>query len=222
MARKPKKIPISNILRQNVHGHPFSSKYVNDDWGTIAFSIPRNELHKAFIEDEFYYSCIYFLIGQRDGKEVTYVGQTDKHNDPKKTAIQRILDHNKNILEKYYNDWNAIVLVTNKNDTWNAADLKALENAFYHEIPADIRLNGLEPNSGRPDFSKYTDKIDQIKSYITAIGYNVFPEYDESTDIGIIDEKTETPIQAEEEQDNKIEDIQKGQARVPEFITPKK
>lgn len=52
-----------NIKSLPVQAHIGASKYVNDDWGTIAFIIPRNQLQLKFADPELRYNCIYFLFG---------------------------------------------------------------------------------------------------------------------------------------------------------------
>ena len=78
----------SNIQSNPIENHRYASKAFNNDWGTIAFSMPKTEISssdkqnkQSFIEKELKYNCIYFLIGYETDKdnhntiEKVYVGQ---------------------------------------------------------------------------------------------------------------------------------------------------
>ena len=201
-----------NIKTLNVKSHIGSAKYVNDDWGTVAFVIPRNELQMSFEDIELQYNCIYFLIGFENNKEMIYVGQAKKRNNGG-SVLKRLREHDDSTTEKYRDVWDWVIVVTNKNDTWGLDDLNALENAFYHEIPAEQNLNGNNPNSGGADYEVYIDKIKQIKNYITSIGFTVFADTEDTEKIQITSEVNEYTI---------VEDLQNGMARIPEIITPQK
>lgn len=201
-----------NIKSLNVKSHIGSAKYVNDDWGTVAFVIPRNELQMRFEDIELQYNCIYFLIGFENNKEMIYVGQAKKRNNGG-SVLKRLREHDDSTTEKYRDVWDWVIVVTNKNDTWGLDDLNALENAFYHEIPAEQNLNGNNPNSGGADYEVYIDKIKQIKNYITSIGFTVFADTEDTEKIQITSEVNEYTI---------VEDLQNGMARIPEIITPQK
>ena len=62
---KAKKTSVNNTI--NIKSLPVqcnigASKFVNDDWGTIAFSIPRNQIQNKFTTAELRYNFIYFSI----------------------------------------------------------------------------------------------------------------------------------------------------------------
>lgn len=199
-----------NIKSEPVQAHIGSQKWSNDDWSTIAFLIDRREIQHRFADPELRYNCIYFLIGYGTDKELVYVGQAKKRNDGE-SVLARLREHDKSTTEKYCDQWQWIVAVTNKNDAWSLDDLNALEHAFYAEIPADQNLNGNNPNSGGADYDKYVDKIQQIKSLVTAIGFEVFAD---------IPDKEQIQVQSVTNDNSTVEDLQNGMARIPEIVTP--
>ncbi len=201
-----------NIKSLPVQCHIGASKFVNDDWGTIAFSIPRNQIQNKFADMELRYNFIYFLFGYENSKEAVYVGQAKKRNDGE-SVLARLREHDKSTTEKYRDKWEWIIAVTNKDDAWGLDDLNALEHAFYNEIPAEQNLNGNNPNSGGADYAAYVDKINQIKSLITAIGFNIFSDEETTEKIQVTSEVNEFTI---------VEDLQNGMARIPEIVTPQK
>lgn len=201
-----------NIKSEPVQAHIGSQKWSNDDWATIAFLIDRREIQHRFADPELRYNCIYFLIGYGTDKELVYVGQAKKRNNGE-SVLARLREHDDSTTEKYRDQWQWIVAVTNKNDAWSLDDLNALEHAFYAEIPADQNLNGNNPNSGGADYDKYVDKIQQIKSLVTAIGFEVFAD---------IPDKEQIQVQSVTNDNSTVEDLQNGMARIPEIVTPDK
>lgn len=214
MARTKKtSIPnIINIKSLPVQAHIGASKYVNDDWGTIAFIIPRNQLQLRFADPELRYNCIYFLFGYDQTTEKVYVGQAKKRNNGE-SVLARLREHDTSTTERYCDIWEWVVVCTGKEDTWSLDDLNALEHAFYNEIPIGQNLNGNNPNSGGANYDTYTDKIKQIKNYITSIGFNIFADTEDTEKIQVTSEVNENTI---------VEDLQNGLARIPEIVTPHK
>lgn len=63
---------IINIKDTSVIGHIGSRKHINDDWGTLAFLIPRDEVRSTFVEQELRFNSIYMLISLGGGTERVY------------------------------------------------------------------------------------------------------------------------------------------------------
>lgn len=201
----------------NIHSYPVqmhvgSQKFINDDWGTMAYIIDRREIQNKFADPELRYNCIYFLFGYEDNMEMCYVGQAKIRNDGE-SVLARLREHDKSTTEKYCDIWDWAVVVTNKNGSWTLDDLNALEHAFYAEIPAEQNLNGNNPNAGGADFDNYIDKIEQIKALVTTIGFSIFAKKIQTENIQVISETNEFSI---------VEDLQNGMARIPEIVTPHK
>ena len=201
----------------NIHSYPVqmhigSQKFINDDWGTMAYIIDRREIQNKFADQELRYNCIYFLFGYENNMEMCYVGQAKIRNDGE-SVLARLREHDKSTTEKYCDVWDWAVVVTNKNGSWTLDDLNALEHAFYAEIPVEQNLNGNNPNAGGADFDSYIDKIEQIKALVTTIGFSIFEKKIQTENIQVISETNEFSI---------VEDLQNGMARIPEIVTPHK
>lgn len=201
-----------NIKSMPIKAHAGASKYINDDWGTVAFFIPRNSLGLQFADIELQYNCIYFLVGFRDLEWLAYVGQAKKRNSGG-SVLRRLREHSDSTTEKYRSDWDWVIVVTNKDDAWGLDDLNALENAFYHEIPTKKNLNGNTPNSAGADFNSYLDKIKQIKAYIAILGFDIFEQTENIDKVHVTSVTNEYTI---------VEDLQNGMARIPEIVTPQR
>ena len=214
MARTKKADNTTNIVPEILMGHD-AIKLVNDDWGTIAFKIPKHELKDPkFSDPELRCNCIYILVGLEGATRKVYVGQAKKRNNGE-SVLARLKEHAKSTTEWYSDIWNSAVVLTNKNDSWSLDDLNALEHAIYNEIPAEKCLNGNNPNSGGADYEKYKDKIFQIKSYIRTCWQDIFTEDSE-------DDATAIQIMPELLDNKPVEDLQMGMARIPEIVTPHK
>ncbi len=201
-----------NIKQLTLNGHIGASKFVNDDWKTIAFSFSRDQVKTKFSDKELRYNGIYFLFGNEDGKEVVYVGQALKRSNGE-SLLARLREHDDSISESYRNKWSWVVAITNDGDTWGATELDALESIFINEIPSENNLNGRKQNSGGADLKIYNDKVNQIKAYITSVGFTVFNDITETENITIIDQTFES---------NVVEDLQNGMTRIPEIVTPQR
>lgn len=94
---------VINIRCNPVEDHISSLKYANNDWGTVAFIIPRKEVMEHFVDLELRYNCIYFLIGYNPMEQV-YVGQAKKRNNGE-SVLARLREHIKNTTERYHNIW---------------------------------------------------------------------------------------------------------------------
>lgn len=210
--KKVEKNNTINIKSQPVQAHIGAARFANDDWGTIAFSFPRTDLSLKFIDKELRYNSIYFLFGYEDGHEVAYVGQASKRKNGE-SALVRLREHDKSEEESYRDKWNWVIVVTNKDDTWGATELNALESIFIQEVPEKNNLNGRGQNNGGADISLYEDKVTQIKALITAIGFKIFEDIPEKENMQVISEVNEYSI---------VEDLQNGMARIPEIVTPDK
>lgn len=210
MGKSKKKDDIINIKSVPVVGHIGVSKYINDDWGTISFVIPRNQIQLLFGDLELRHNCIYFLFGFESAIEKVYVGQAKKRNNGE-SVLARLREHDKNTSERYYNIWDWAIVVTGKDDTWSIDDLHALEHLLYNEIPLEQNLNGNNPNSGGVESTLYEDKVHQIKSYVTAIGFSIFNE-----------DLDGVQVTSEVNESNIVEDLHNGLARIPEIVTPHK
>jgi site-specific DNA-methyltransferase (adenine-specific) len=204
-----------NIKFTPIQAHVGASKLINDDWGTIAFSLPRKDIAEKFVDKEIRYNGIYFLFGHENGHEVVYVGQASKQ-ECGESLLKRLRDHDGSKTESYRDKWDWAIAVTNKEDVWGSTELYALESYFIDEvmnIGTQYSLNGRRQNNGGADPKNYDDKITQIKAFITAIGFTIFDDIPEKENIEV------TSIINEH---SPVEDLHNGMARIPEIITPAK
>lgn len=148
MSRAKNKVDSTNIIPIILKDFETVIKLVNDDWGTVAFKIPRNEISKQLRAiKELNYNSIYFLSGIEGVTRKLYVGQASIRNNGM-SAIARLMEHDRNEEERYFHIWNTALVITNNNDNWTLDDIAALEAYFKHKIPQERNLNGYNPRSG--------------------------------------------------------------------------
>lgn len=191
------------------------TKWTKDDWTLVAHHIPRYILENtrlAFTEKELGYNSIYFLVGNTEYGEKIYVGRAEKRADGL-AVIPRLREHTK-YTDAHSAFWNYAVAITNKDGIWTSAEIHELEKIFYQEIPKESLENKAMPPSSGDMRKDYKEKARQIRAFLTAIGLQTFSDTEDAAKI---------TIQAEENRYNqRVEDLQKGLASIPEIITPKK
>lgn len=123
---------------------------------------------------------IYFLIGENsDGKQTIYIGQADARKTGDALNI-RLSEHIKNEKEKYWNDWNEIIVFTTTDNSLHSTQISYLENKFRNlAIEANRYLvqNGNEPNKGNiseEDESNMQSYIKDICMIVGILGYKMF------------------------------------------------
>ena len=94
MSKAKKDNNTTNIVPVRLRNHEYASKYINDDWGTIAFKIPRDEIQLKFEDAELRFNCIYFLTGLDGVIRKVYVGQAKKRNNGE-SVLARLREHGK-------------------------------------------------------------------------------------------------------------------------------
>ena len=215
----------SNILEEGVQGHRFGKKLTNNDYGTVAFLLSRNDIlpnkdknAKSFSDIELTYNCIYFLIGYEQNSnsttEMMYVGQAGIREN-NQSVLDRLNEHAWKGTDpaKYLDKWTDIVVVTNEKKAWGATELDALEHIFWSLIPVGNRYNSIKPSCTGADLSKFTEAVKQIKEYLDYLQYTMFKEKtDEVLTQNISDiakAKSEIPV-----------DLDRGTTRIPNITTP--
>lgn len=216
-----------NIHEKIVEGHRYCKKLINDDYGTIAFLINKNDILRdkkananSFSDIELKYNCIYFLIGyEQDEYENTiekmYVGQAGIRNNGE-SVLDRLNEHAflGNDPARYLDKWTDIVVVTNEKGAWGATELDALEHIFWSLIPVGNRYNSQKPTCTGADLKKYTDAVNQIKEYLDYLCYNMFknktPDKIAEDVKKVADAKSDLPI-----------DLDQGTTKIPNITTPR-
>lgn len=192
------------------------NRYNCNDFNIVANVIDRDYISNTKIyQKELMFNSIYFLVGndKKTLDECIYVGQAKERNGKDGGVLHRLREHDKAVYEKYYDKWKKAIVVTAKDGTWGPTELSALENIFYHEIPAEERQNGNEPNKGiKIDIDEYAQKIEQIEIYLASLSVNAFVEKTK------IQKKVEENFQFLNEA---VENLNPT-SKIPEIVTPTK
>lgn len=215
----------SNILEEGVQGHRFGKKLTNNDYGTVAFLLSRNDIlpnkdknAESFSDIELTYNCIYFLIGYEQNSnsitEMMYVGQAGIREN-NQSVLDRLNEHAWKGTDpaKYIDKWTDIVVVTNEKKAWGATELDALEHIFWSLIPVGNRYNSIKPSCTGADLSKFTEAVKQIKEYLDYLQFTMFKEKTDAVLTQNISDiaraKSEIPV-----------DLDRGTTRIPNITTP--
>ena len=191
-----------------------ANKYYKSDWRLVAYLIPRQALEDTrtkFTETELLHNSIYFLVGNQDGDEKLYVGRAEKRADGL-AVIPRLREHTKPA-DANYGFWNYAIAITNESGLWGATEIHQLEYLFYNLIPKENRTNRAVPPTGGDTEEDYDEKVRQIIAFLVAMGISAFSEKEDASKI---------QIEAENDPNQRVEDLQKGLSSIPEIITPKK
>ncbi len=161
----------------------------------IVYKIPRKMFDSCKTGDgdivrHLKQTGIYFLVGENDeGKQTIYVGQAEVRKNGEALS-QRITEHIKNEKEKYWNDWNEILVFTTTDNSLHSTRISYLENKFRNlaiECKRYVVLNGNEPNKGNipeEDECVMQSYIDDVRMLIGILGYKVFEPLVDTEDIG--------------------------------------
>lgn len=140
--------------------------------GYIAYLMDRKtvaELHKYGYGGVFEHlknnSSIYLLIGYSNEVKKVYIGRTDTQRHS--IGTDRVVSHDNNKKECYYEDWDTVVVITTKDDHWKQDTTFTLESILIDKLKerSNEKLVCLNGNSGA--FVKETDAT--INNAIMAI-----------------------------------------------------
>lgn len=205
---------IIGIKARSMPGILGANKYYKSDWRLVAYLIPRQALEDTrtkFTEPELLHNSIYFLVGNQDGDEKLYVGRAEKRADGL-AVIPRLREHTKPA-DANYGFWNYAIAITNESGLWGATEIHQLEYLFYNLVPKENRTNRAVPPTGGDTEEDYDEKVRQIIAFLVAMGISAFSEKEDASKI---------QIEAENDPNQRVEDLQKGLSSIPEIITPKK
>lgn len=186
-------------------------KAISENSAIIAFCIDRkyittSNIHR-FMDKELHYSSIYFLVGSDAGTEKIYVGQAKPRNEGG-SVLERLVEHAKSTKETYRDIWNKAIVITDSRGHWGATELGVFENLMASEIPAENRLNSINPNAGVYDTSQYLERVRQIKEILASLRLKTFTE------------KVGEPVVEHRDNSRLTEDLMDGISNIPEFTTP--
>ena len=127
------------------------------NWTGIVYKIPRTMLDTCKdgnkdIVKHLKQTGIYFLLGSNadTGLQSIYIGQAVVRKNGE-GLLCRIQEHKRNSKERYWNDWNEVIVLTTQNDSFGPTEVSYLENQFTSLAKYAARydvLNGNEPNQG--------------------------------------------------------------------------
>ena len=156
------------------------------NWTGIVYKIPRSMLDdcKTGNSDIVRYlkqTGIYFLLGENieTGEKMIYIGQAVLRKNGE-GLLCRIQEHKRNNREKYWNDWNEVIVLTTQNNSFGPTEISYLENQFTLLAQKSHRYivkNGNEPNQGNiteEKESELAEYIDYAKMIIGVLGHVVF------------------------------------------------
>lgn len=123
---------------------------------------------------------IYFLLGKdQGGYEDIYIGQAGRRNDGT-GLLKRLLEHNLNENENYYDDWDEVICLTTKDDVLGPTEISYLENKFTKLANSAERYhvrNVVEPTQGNITEEKESEMeefIEYAKIIVGVLGHKVF------------------------------------------------
>ncbi len=152
---------------------------------------------------------VYFLLGENvEGKSTIYVGQADVRKSGDALNV-RLAEHIKNEKEKYWNDWNEIIVFTTTDNSLHSTQISYLENQFRNlaiKAKRFVVQNSIEPFSGNiseEDESNMKSYIKDVCMIVGILGYKVF----------------EPLVDREEIKINKNEFIYQGKFKAKALIT---
>ncbi|MGN1104380.1 MAG: GIY-YIG nuclease family protein, partial [Candidatus Coproplasma sp.] len=156
------------------------------NWTGIVYKIPRSMLDdckegKSDITGHLKNAGVYFLLGEdsKNGEKSIYIGQSVVRKNHE-GLLCRILEHRRNTQEKYWSDWNEVIVLTTQNNVFGPTEISYLENHFTalaKEARRYVVKNGNEPNQGNiteEKESELLEYIDYAKMIIGVLGHVAF------------------------------------------------
>lgn len=143
-------------------------------WDGLVYRIPRNMLEKCKDYEAFSYCGIYLLLDVDDKK--IYVGQADVRASGG-ALFKRISEH---CYDRLKDDWDEVVILTRKDNSFGKTDISFLENYFYLKATEAQRYKVLNNNTPSPgtvtdekecELEEYSDTAELV---LGILGYKVF------------------------------------------------
>ena len=156
------------------------------NWTGIVYKIPRTMLDeckdgRGDIVKHLKQTGIYFLLGQNadTGNNSIYIGQAVVRKNGE-GLLYRINEHKRNNKERYWNDWNEVMILTTQNNSFGPTEISYLENQFSELAKKANRyeiLNSNDPNQGNVTEEKESELLEYIeyaRMIIGVMGHVVF------------------------------------------------
>lgn len=126
------------------------------NWTGHVPRIPRTQLKDGLNREEAGFTGVYILLGEKDGRELAYVGEAENMKD-------RIRNH---AAQKDW--WDRAVLVTTTANNLHKAHIKYLESRLV-EIAQTINANALENGNTPPRSSMNEASIANMESFLDTL-----------------------------------------------------
>ena len=142
----------------------------------IIFRIPRKNLKDCKERDDLNRDGVYFLLGEKDGREKIYVGQAGSRKNGK-GILGRLSEHDRNGDKTF---WTEAIVFTTTDNSFGPTEISWLENKFCNMAIKAARcevMNGNEPPPGNVSEEKESELEEQVefaKLILGAIGYKIF------------------------------------------------
>lgn len=166
----------------NQHNHPISIRlyFENgdtsgicesfmDNFNGIVHKIPRPFLYDDRLINEINRPGVYILIGNINGKNNLYIGESEN-------VFDRLKSHEKSSDKGWFSE---VIVITSEQDFLNKAKIKYIENELF-EVAKEAKrynLNQTVPTRStlsRIDRGTLSEFIYKIKLMIVALGYKLF------------------------------------------------
>lgn len=135
------------------------------NWNGKGYIIPRDRVGAAVKKDELHTQGVYLLLGEEEGKQKLYVGESENISD-------RIRSHLKN-----KDFWDTAIVFFSKNVALNKAHVKYLEELIIKEAKNAGRVfleNGNQPQQTRLSESEEAEILlfaENVKLILSSIGF---------------------------------------------------
>lgn len=156
------------------------------NWTGVVYKIPRTMIENCRIGDgdivkHLKQTGIYFLLGKNADTDHNsiYIGQAVVRKNGE-GLLNRLQEHKRNNKERYWNDWNEVIVLTTQNNSFGPTEISYLENKFTELARKANRYdvhNGNDPNQGNVTEeieSELIECIEDAQMIIGVLGHNVF------------------------------------------------
>ena len=142
----------------------------------IAFKIPKIKIKECKDRNDINSSGVYILVGEKNGKDCIYVGQSDK-------LYNRMLQH---LADKDF--WNECILFTRTDNSFNTGDILYLEDYLYNLAKKcnRVELDTLRTNNislTETEVAEMEEVIDIIKIFTNVLGFKFFDKIKEKSEV---------------------------------------
>ncbi|MEK3763445.1 GIY-YIG nuclease family protein [Solibacillus sp. FSL K6-4121] len=147
------------------------------NWTGLAYRIPRTEVKKCGDRPNLNSTGVYMLFGRNDDdKEAVYIGEAEE-------VYTRLQSH---LREKDF--WNEVIVFISKDENFNKAHIKYIENKLYEKAKATNRYDVLNgnippmPSISEADCAEMDEFISNLLMMVNTLGHKLFEEIKDNLD----------------------------------------